>query len=370
MLIYETVRTGKRLIGCILTALRDVDLSVVTGAEDSVAEIRSGQRLKVIRVGERGGLECRIIDDVGFRTGDHKRYHARDLTVLVRSRDLRKFKVSRSLGEAVDQGQILVEGVLELLPEIPDRYNNSEFGVQDRENIKKAVEGGFITDTLPSFEDMLDELSKLPPDRRGVIVKAAGPHADAGDVASIYMVHILAPLARVIVRETEGPPVETPPEAEAKQPDQPGVTKDVVRIARDWIKTKRKLDELKTKIAQVSSQSKELEAALLPVVRELEDQKVRIDNCVLALQSRDTPSYKESYQYALSLLEKVSAKLVRKAEKYLQEVTMHSEWLKLEQNRLVQAFNWLTSFSKRAWRWLRDTGSDITELERLVFFSD
>jgi hypothetical protein len=412
-----------------------------TGESGYTAEVLDGQRLRVVAVESEGKLRCKIIDDVGFNSFSGEKFHAKDLTVTVRiDRDLPKFRVSYGyhqqesleLSELISSPEWLVgkydleklpepgkcpwcdrkttlywsaelgfplcadcwrialhesltEGVLELLNEIHDGEYGSTFSDADRQRLRRMVDTGELDNKLPTYREMLSALI-----HDGVVkqvplanITPATKWMDKADLASRYIVHILAPkAAEQYPEQAETIQEDASPKKPSvlltgeiltqasKSAPQPEAVRDIVRIARQWIETKQNLDELSTTLATLTVRSKELHTQFIPVVKELQDQKTRLDNVVLALQRREKPAHKDWYESALELLEKVSKSMAERARKYREETTEYSEWLKLEQDRLVQAFSWMTSYTRRVWGWLHRTSRDITELERLVFFSD
>jgi len=156
---------------------------------------------------------------------------------------------------------------------------------------------------------------------------------------------------------------------------QKGVTRDVIEIARKWLQTKRAMDELSKQMAELSSRFSEADEQLLPIIKELKDQTLRVDNVVLKLKQRHVnppPKYKIGFDRALEMLEEINEELAEKAKEYL-EKTRKEPWTKefissesLYENVFVKFYKWLKGFASGMRDWLRGTRQKIDDLEDFV----
>ncbi len=421
-------KPSKRWIGKTLTARQRVAVPVISGSRIPVAEVLNGQRLRVVEVRADGWLLCRYLDDVYFKDSANAKVHSKELTVGVHAtHDVGKFIVQRvqeSTG-AIDEiavsdagfaarydlekmpdlvgdtdcpecGEVkrayrsrelratmcldcwkdilqsedveipVMEGILELLDEIPDGFLDSDFGPEDRELVRTAIQRGDIENTLPNAYDIsqaLAQLSDAEPVSLDQIDLNVTRIMDKADTASAWVARILTPKLRQA--EDYAADVE---EAEELQPAR--ATPDVVRAAREWISAKREISELKTVLARLTGRSKDLREKLSPIIRELDEQRMRIDSAVLALQQRTPVQFAGWFEAAVTLLEQLNVSFTIKAKKLLDECGDYDDWVMLERDKLVQAYSWLHSYTKRAWNWLKRTEKKITRLEQLAFYSE
>jgi len=88
----------------------------------------------------------------------------------------------------------LNEAVRELLSEIPD------LSKEDQAIIMKAIDGGIIPDKLPSYNDIMAELTALPDAKRvepgDLKLDEPMPFADKADIHALYIKKILLPIAQ------------------------------------------------------------------------------------------------------------------------------------------------------------------------------
>ena len=136
------------------------------------------------------------------------------------------------------------------------------------------------------------------------------------------------------------------------------------RAAREWIGTKQSIGQLSETLRRLSEREKELAAELLPIVQELEDQKLRVDRVVIALKEYSVAAYKKPFEKALKLLSSISDEMRRKAQRLRRETSAIGTKLKIERGIL----DWLKAFAKRAWDVLRGTERKIADLEKEVYY--
>ena len=84
---------------------------------------------------------------------------------------------------------------------------------------------------------------------------------------------------------------------EARRSPQPGVTKDVIELARKWLSTKRALEELQKQVKAIQSEHSALTAQLEEILSNLQDMRMRVDNVVLILEEVTRPGYQGPPRY-------------------------------------------------------------------------
>ena len=144
----------------------------------------------------------------------------------------------------------------------------------------------------------------------------------------------------------------------------------ITATAQLWLNAKRALDDLGQDLVQMATASPEMDRRLEGMVREIRSQRERIDKAWLALQRHSAVSgMPDWFESAVSLLRGLAIDFEQRTRRFEKEIQQYWNQGPCEQNKLVQAFSWITSFARRMWTWLRKSEKKIAELEGLVFYS-
>ena len=113
---------------------------------------------------------------------------------------------------------------------------------------------------------------------------------------------------------------------EARRAPQPGVTKDVVELARKWLASKRTLEELQKQVREVQKEFGSLSAQLEEILANLQDMQMRVDNVVLILEEvvrkgyTGPPQYSKVVKDLVKWCSNISEDLGRRAEEEVERL--------------------------------------------------
>ena len=99
------------------------------------------------------------------------------------------------------------------------------------------------------------------------------------------------------------------------------------RTLKKWLETKNEIDKLAALVEELREKNEPLVERLIPVIATLEDQKVRVDEGIVALQQRTDPKYRDAFAFAIQKLEELGLDKVvaqcQRHKKKLDEVRRH-----------------------------------------------
>jgi len=149
------------------------------------------------------------------------------------------------------------------------------------------------------------------------------------------------------------------------------------RTLRRWLETKNEIDELAAVVEELREKNEPLVERLIPVVATLQDQKVRVDEGIVALQQKTSPKYREAFEYAIQRLEELGLeKVVAQCQRHKRRLDRVRHQLTLyrrepeEQSWWSRLTEWVKDVAGRLWSFVKGWEPRVAAFEEAVQFME